>query len=1065
MKRVKRHKIKHEKPETSSAFTRAAEEHDLAYYIHDRVELMHQVFLVLKSKDLRVMAPECVRRLSIDDLQELCTEELLGISSKRLLAILDGAEPPSDTESSSQSSEHIEAISLDSISSDDEILSQGTKKKRKHKRRDSTKSKKHKDKSKKPDAQPREEPEKSKASRAGLTVLELLELQARARAIRAQLQQEQAKRIEPVVSQSVASSQSASDSDIEVKEEPAEVVEIISSDDEKPKIEVLDNASSSAPASKEPGSTANCNTSTPATVDNNTDSSKKKTKKKHKETKDKGKKQKENVSKESDETRKESTSSKDSNQSTKDRTETNKTDSVDAIENDTNKNDIDDNQRVTKRVNDLIITVPQQSTRKIKLNRNKMTVSISNTVENSVSVVENTRSLTSVVTRPDKPDEGKSKNKEKTKKKSKKVAKRQSIDEDHDEITLQLSDSEKMDLLENFDKRNYDNVSSTSSDSESSSSSSSAVSEESPNASKDLDTIQENTEDTSRHEVDTSRNAAGDVTKQNNAEKDTEATNLATEIHTIEKKCEITKHSVDGGKKMDNVSKETEAALENTVSDITINEENCNTQNDVPIITVEDNVDNSPNDILTKDSESPEKDQSPKTSEDVINSVLTENEIQHSLEISKIVDIPVQGNSHDESRDVSDCMQNQDESPENLEKKENSPRNDNGENYSEEKVTKQSKDSAKKTDEELSEGEISNQESSDVEAMEVQPEVVCISDDETPKKKNKKDKKGKKAKKEKKKKSDFRESADQNFFPKTNESFKTIDNQDSDKNKNYEHTDEKELITLDDDDDIYEILELSDDSSCYEVEGTTLSKEPTVEEIAALSAKIDEFEREEVVTEQEILIHETSLEERNKNQDGSSNDEIEKMSWKDRYLGSKKVKKVLTTSNILNAMRKKNKELKKKMEESKKKDLVLEAEKARQEEAEKKNKLEQKKNLEEGSIEQYNTLDASTKYVDPVPDPVEIAKKKEEELKEQELKEAEMKEQERKAEEEIIKQKEKEVDEAIQSQVTGEMKKDAKQLLTMYKKLLKYNDIKKQRDPNKKKSKKKKKKDNAAAAV
>ncbi|XP_061727663.1 uncharacterized protein LOC133532828 [Cydia pomonella] len=130
MNRMKKHRIKEEKATTSSS-SRRQEEHDLAYFIHDRVELMHQVFSVLKSKELKSLAPECVRRLSIDDLQELCLEELLGISSKRLCAILDGAEPPSDTDSSSQSAEQLETISLDSISSDDEILSQASGKKKK----------------------------------------------------------------------------------------------------------------------------------------------------------------------------------------------------------------------------------------------------------------------------------------------------------------------------------------------------------------------------------------------------------------------------------------------------------------------------------------------------------------------------------------------------------------------------------------------------------------------------------------------------------------------------------------------------------------------------------------------------------------------------------------------------------------------------------------------------------------------------------------------------------------------------------------------------------------------
>ncbi|KPJ00864.1 Zinc finger protein 37-like [Papilio xuthus] len=109
-------------------------------------------------------------------------------------------------------------------------------------------------------------------------------------------------------------------------------------------------------------------------------------------------------------------------------------------------------------------------------------------------------------------------------------------------------------------------------------------------------------------------------------------------------------------------------------------------------------------------------------------------------------------------------------------------------------------------------------------------------------------------------------------------------------------------------------------------------------------------------------------------------------------------------------MRKKNKELKRKLEESKK-----EVEKIVEEIPE---EIVTEKNLEEGSIEQYNTLEASTKYVDPVKENEDLPN---------------------------------------DSKITKEMKKDAKQLLKMYKKLLKYNDMTRQKDPNKKKKKKQKK--------
>lgn len=75
MDRFKKHRVKTEKPESSTSYRTAIDEYDLTYYIHDRVELMHQVFSVLKHKDIKAMAPECVRHISVDDLEELCTEE------------------------------------------------------------------------------------------------------------------------------------------------------------------------------------------------------------------------------------------------------------------------------------------------------------------------------------------------------------------------------------------------------------------------------------------------------------------------------------------------------------------------------------------------------------------------------------------------------------------------------------------------------------------------------------------------------------------------------------------------------------------------------------------------------------------------------------------------------------------------------------------------------------------------------------------------------------------------------------------------------------------------------
>lgn len=316
----------------------------------------------------------------------------------------------------------------------------------------------------------------------------------------------------------------------------------------------------------------------------------------------------------------------------------------------------------------------------------------------------------------------------------------------------------------------------------------------------------------------------------------------------------------------------------------------------------------------------------------------------------------------------------------------------------------------------LSEGELSDRESSEVEAMDLKPEVVCISDEEDRKGKKKKKKKDKKSKKSKKK--DFRESADENFYKeekideKDKETTEIVHTEDCNKHTSTD-IDEKINLTSEEEgkdtkedlnnekssninsesdiDAVYEIMELSDSSSCYEVE-CTLSKEPTASEIEALSAKIDEIDREEIITQKEIEDYEKREAEKREWEI------VENTSWKDRYLDSTKVKKVLSTANILNALRKKNIDLKKRLAETKKEIeiQVVEIEK------------EKESSLEEGTIEQYNTLESSTTYVDPV------------------------------------------------KELPKDLKKDAKLLLKMYKKLLKYNDINKTDDPNKKRKKKSK---------
>ncbi|CAG4952977.1 unnamed protein product [Parnassius apollo] len=951
MRRVKRHKVKEEQPETSTSI-RDKEELDLTYYIHDRVELMHQVFSVLKAKELKAMAPRCVQYISINDLQELCMEELLGISSKRLCAILDGAEPPSDTESSSRSPspEKLETISLDSISSDEEILSESSSKKKKHKhrhRRSKSKSK-HRRKSSSDASENNED--RSKASRAGLTVLELLELQARARAIRAQLQQEQAADVTESASASAA--HHTSDDEVEIKEEPPEVVEI-SSEDEKPNIEALQKEMAQM-------------------LQNSAEASTRET------------------------------------------------------------------QTVTKKINDLIITVPQtKTTRKIKLNRNKPSASVSN-ASSGTSVVDKTNATQSTNKIDEKVSNKNSDNsksnktdkvhrlvvseivtdksqssekicavKEKPKKKQKKKEKEKGKNKegsDHDEITLELSDSEKMDLLEDLDRKNYDNVSSSfTEDSESSSDSSEEEVESVKCAPKDknvevLKTVpkEDGTNSKSKEVVKNDKKYGKPISPSHE-----NIQNKVGEISEISDTNEHQESKLDTCVEILPETQITNAQLGNKLDSNILSFPETQTT-DAQVNKIDSNIETLPDTQTNKMIEVTTLEDIPLRNDASLQDVT--KDLDNSTITEKIVNLQKDCSNLRESE--ADKVNPQKMEVDAVHAEDSKVNTEEEKNITDEKIEVDS--NFKESTKQLSEGEISDHESSEVEASDLKPEIVCISDEETDSKKShkkKKNKKQKKVKKEKKSKKsqDFRNGEDENFYKESNTK---VDN--SDVTTNTPHVSAEIDAESYIDDDVYEVLELSDESSCNDVEGTVLSKEPTAEEIEALSAKIDEIERVEVVTEEEIREHDRLQAQK------EAEGEAENVSWKDRYLVSKKVIKVLSTSNILNAMRKKNKELKRKLEQSKNEKVATLS-----------NIVERniEVNLEEGSIEHYNTLEGSTKYVDPVREEKEI----QDEMKE-----------------------------VTEGKITKEMKKDAKQLLKMYKKLLKYNDMNRQTNPLKKKKKKQK---------
>lgn len=87
----------------------------LSHYVKDRLELTKQLFSCLKSKQIKSRLPKNIETKNMQTIQQLVLDEILGISSKRLLSIINNTPCPADTESDSD----IEHISLSEISSDE----------------------------------------------------------------------------------------------------------------------------------------------------------------------------------------------------------------------------------------------------------------------------------------------------------------------------------------------------------------------------------------------------------------------------------------------------------------------------------------------------------------------------------------------------------------------------------------------------------------------------------------------------------------------------------------------------------------------------------------------------------------------------------------------------------------------------------------------------------------------------------------------------------------------------------------------------------------------------------
>ncbi|XP_008555144.1 putative uncharacterized protein DDB_G0282133 [Microplitis demolitor] len=182
-------------------------------YLYNRKELSHQLFMSVKTEKIKMMLPQTLKKIDMDELEELCANELCGMSKSRIISILNGKQmiDSSNTSESDDSGPSLEIISdTEAWLTDSELpadkdsapASKSIKTKSKKIKKEPTGSDKQsktnssKNKSGRKQAlgsvkvKNEKEPSKSQPQQ-GESLLDLLELEMRARAIRALIRKEE----------------------------------------------------------------------------------------------------------------------------------------------------------------------------------------------------------------------------------------------------------------------------------------------------------------------------------------------------------------------------------------------------------------------------------------------------------------------------------------------------------------------------------------------------------------------------------------------------------------------------------------------------------------------------------------------------------------------------------------------------------------------------------------------------------------------------------------------------------------------------------------------------------
>ncbi|XP_062509519.1 caspase activity and apoptosis inhibitor 1-like [Corticium candelabrum] len=126
-KKKKKHSSAHETNTTRYSVKHGGDEvtisphlSPLVHYVHNRTELLEQVFDILSESDLKRILPSSLRSTGLEELKEICLHHLKRVSEKRLLSIIAGEHYESDhhieeTEEESKATQNTEANFEDAL--------------------------------------------------------------------------------------------------------------------------------------------------------------------------------------------------------------------------------------------------------------------------------------------------------------------------------------------------------------------------------------------------------------------------------------------------------------------------------------------------------------------------------------------------------------------------------------------------------------------------------------------------------------------------------------------------------------------------------------------------------------------------------------------------------------------------------------------------------------------------------------------------------------------------------------------------------------------------------------